>query len=218
MTEYHIFLVRHGQTFLNTHHRLQGWIDSELTTLGQKQATATGKALRNRRFDLAVSSDLHRAIQTRDLILQQLATPPAKITTDRSFREIFFSTFEGLPADMVFAKICERYGFTSQDDIIAKRGFSYVRQLMRDDDPRHQAELYSQIIDRFRSGLYHITQLLPNGGRVLVVSHGAFIRTIADYLGINIINNFPTNGGISELTMTMPSDVQMIDYNRALND
>lgn len=216
MVEYHLFLVRHGQTFLNTHGRLQGWIDSELTPHGQNQAIQTGQALRHRKFDLVVSSDLHRAVQTRDLIVKQLVNHPSKISTDRAFREVFFSSFEGLPAKAVFAKICQQNGFVDQDDIIARKGFAYVRQLMQDYDPLHQAELYSDIIQRFRSGLYHITQTLPAGGTVLIVSHGAFIRTIADYLGINVINNFPTNGGVSELAMTIPSDVRMIDYNHSL--
>lgn len=203
MAEYHIYLVRHGQTFLNTFHRLQGWIDSELTELGEQQASQTG-------------ANLHRAIQTRDLIIQQLVKQPAIIKTDPAFREVFFSSFEGLPANDVFKKICQRYGFDSQDDIIAKQGFAYVRQLMQDDDPTHQAELYPDIITRFKKGLYNITQQLPHGGNVLIVSHGAFIRTVADYLGINIINNFPSNAGVTELAMSLPSDVRIVEYNRSL--
>lgn len=216
MAEYHIYLVRHGQTFLNTFHRLQGWIDSELTELGEQQASQTGANLQSIPFDLVVSSDLHRAIQTRDLIIQQLVKQPAIIKTDPAFREVFFSSFEGLPANDVFKKICQRYGFDSQDDIIAKQGFAYVRQLMQDDDPIHQAELYPDIITRFKKGLYNITQQLPHGGNVLIVSHGAFIRTVADYLGINIINNFPSNAGVTELAMSLPSDVRIVEYNRSL--
>lgn len=216
MAEYHLYLVRHGQTFLNTFHRLQGWIDSGLTELGERQATQTGRALTQTKFDLVVSSDLNRAVQTRDLILQELTFEPPMVEEDRSFREVFFSSFEGLPADDVFQKLCQRYGFKNQDDIIAHKGFAYVRKIMQDDDPTHQAELYSDLINRFRSGLVHITQKLPAGGNVLVVSHGAFIRTIADYLGTNIVNNFPSNAGITELAMSVPSDVRMIEYNRSI--
>ncbi|WP_295729775.1 histidine phosphatase family protein [uncultured Limosilactobacillus sp.] len=213
MSEYHIFMVRHGQTFLNTFHRLQGWIDSGLTNLGQQQAVETGHRLQSKKFDLVVSSDLNRAIQTRDLIVEQLSQSSVTTKTDSSFREVFFSAFEGLPADLVFQKIAQHYGFIDQDDIIAKKGFAFVRQLMRDDDPTHQAELYSDIISRFRTGLVHITQTLPHGGNVLIISHGAFIRTIADYLGVNVINNFPNNAGITELAMSLPSNIRMVAYN-----
>ena len=51
---------------------------------------------------------------------------------------------------------------------------------------------------------------------MLIVSHGAFIRTVADYLGINIINNFPSNAGVTELAMSLPSDVRIVEYNRSL--
>lgn len=215
MVEYHLYLVRHGQTFLNTFHRLQGWIDSGLTELGKKQAIATGAALHNINFNLVVSSDLNRAIQTRNLIVQQLSSATLPIQSDPAFREVFFSAFEGLPADLVFQRIAQRNGFISQDDIIAKKGFAYVRKLMQDDDPTHKAELYPDVITRFRKGLAHITQTLPTGGNVLIVSHGAFIRTIADYLGVNIVNNFPSNAGVTELAMSLPSNVRMVEYNRS---
>lgn len=215
MANYHIYLVRHGQTFLNTFHRFQGWIDSSLTDLDQNQAIQTGQGLAQTDFHLVVSSDLHRAIQTRDLIISQLTLVPAQISTDQSFREVFFSSFEGLPADDVMGKICQRHGFTSQDDIIAKKGFASVRQFMNEDDPVHQAELYPDIITRFKTGLYNITQQLPAGGNVLIVSHGAFIRTVADYLGVNIVDNFPSNAGVTQLSMSMPSDVRMVEYNRS---
>lgn len=215
MSEYHLFVVRHGQTFLNTFHRLQGWIDSGLTELGKQQAVTTGQLLQKTNFDLVVSSDLNRAVQTRDIIVKQLLQSSVPLKTDPAFREVFFSAFEGLPADLVFQKIAHRYGFASQDDIIAKKGFAHVRQLMQDDDPTHQAELYTDVISRFRQGLVHITQDLPNGGNVLIVSHGAFIRTIADYLGVNVVNNFPSNAGVTELAMSLPSNVRLIAYNHS---
>ena len=35
-----IYLVRHGQTLFNVHHKIQGTCDSPLTELGRAQATA----------------------------------------------------------------------------------------------------------------------------------------------------------------------------------
>lgn len=216
MAEYQIYLVRHGQTLLNTFHRLQGWCDSELTELGKSQAQKTGAGIRNIDFNLVVSSDLHRAIQTRNLIVKQLTKQPQKITKDDSFREVFFSSFEGLPADIVYNHLCKKYGYASQDDIIAHDGFARVRKLMKDMDPIHKAEEYPEIIQRFSSGLYHISQQLPSGGNVLVISHGAFIRTVADYLGVNIINSFPGNASVTELQMTLPSDIHLVEYNKQI--
>ena len=38
-----IYLVRHGQTLFNVHHKIQGTCDSPLTELGKAQATAVRK-------------------------------------------------------------------------------------------------------------------------------------------------------------------------------
>lgn len=211
-----LYLVRHGQTFLNTLERCQGWIDSELTPTGQAQARRTGQALAPTHFDLVVSSDLHRAIQTRDLIVSQLKIAPKQITTDASFREVFFSTFEGLPAKAVFGQLAQTYGFKDQDEIITKRGFATVRRLLREMDPRHAAERYDQVTTRWQTGLAHLAAQLPTGGSVLIVSHGALIRTIGDFYGHDIRGTHPTNGSVTRLTMTSPTDVHLESYNQTL--
>lgn len=69
MTESIIYVTRHGETLLNTLDRMQGWCDSELTSTGEQQAIQSGKQLSKLSFDYVYSSDLHRAIQTRNLLL-----------------------------------------------------------------------------------------------------------------------------------------------------
>lgn len=211
-----LYLVRHGQTYLNTLNRCQGWIDSELTPAGQDQARHTGQALANTHFDLAVSSDLHRAIQTRDLIIGQLKQVPLKVSTDPNFREVFFSTFEGLPASAVFGQLLQTYGFKDQDEIITKHNFATVRRLMREMDPRHEAELYDQVTARWRAGLAHLASQLPNGGNVLIIGHGALIRTIGDFYGHDVRGVHPANGSLTRMTMTSPATVELLSYSQEL--
>ena len=40
-----VYFVRHGQTYLNRYHRVQGWSDAPLTSQGQTDAKRTGKVL-----------------------------------------------------------------------------------------------------------------------------------------------------------------------------
>ena len=40
-----IYMVRHGQTFLNKYNRLQGWCDSPLTPKGMEDAHSAGRHL-----------------------------------------------------------------------------------------------------------------------------------------------------------------------------
>lgn len=37
-----IYLVRHGQTFINRYDKMQGWCDTPLTNQGIKEAENTG--------------------------------------------------------------------------------------------------------------------------------------------------------------------------------
>ena len=52
-----LYMVRHGQTILNSYNRLQGWCDSPLTEKGTNDAHSAGKHLENIHFDAAYSSD-----------------------------------------------------------------------------------------------------------------------------------------------------------------
>ena len=95
-----IYIVRHGQTYINRYDKMQGWCDTPLTDEGIKGAKDAGKALSDIPFDIAISSDLKRASDTCDYIinencnrdeLQHIATP--------FFREQFYGFFEGMNSD-----------------------------------------------------------------------------------------------------------------------
>ena len=66
-------IVRHGQTDKNKNPILHGWRSDNppVNSFGKKQAQAAGKALKNVMFDQAYSSDLQRANQTCQLILEE---------------------------------------------------------------------------------------------------------------------------------------------------
>lgn len=90
MADCNIYLVRHGETLFNTLKRMQGWCDSDLTSRGQAQAIAIGKKLQTVKFAEAVFSILSRAVETGNLILQQLKQPVPRVRYDPNFREVFF--------------------------------------------------------------------------------------------------------------------------------
>ena len=49
-----IYIVRHGQTYINRYDKMQGWCDTPLTDEGIKGAKDAGKALSNIPFDIAI--------------------------------------------------------------------------------------------------------------------------------------------------------------------
>ena len=77
-----IYIVRHGETEENTQKIIQGQLDTQLNSEGEKQADLVGKALHDIPFDVCYSSDLRRAVSTAERILvhhsgMQLEKPPA---------------------------------------------------------------------------------------------------------------------------------------------
>lgn len=59
-----IFLIRHGETFANQGHLLQGTSDGALTEKGRSQIEQLGRHLAHFQIDKVISSDLTRAYQT----------------------------------------------------------------------------------------------------------------------------------------------------------
>lgn len=71
-------------------------VDTPLTSLGEQQAIATGKFLRNKsNFDVIFSSPYARALQTSQHIQENLANAPRVVMEER-IREIEFGLLDGL--------------------------------------------------------------------------------------------------------------------------
>ena len=99
----HFVVVRHGETRWNVERRMQGHFDSPLTAAGREQAAAIARRLADDApFDLLVSSDLGRALETAGAIAR--ATGHA-VQTQPRLRERHWGVGEG----MGYAEIGERY-------------------------------------------------------------------------------------------------------------
>lgn len=208
-----VYLVRHGSTRLNGFNRMQGWIDSDLSDEGIKQAQEAADRLQGVTFTRAFSSDLGRAINTRDIILSQLQQTPQEVAQLPEFREVNFGFFEGLNSDDIWAGIAAPYGKHSQADLMAIGGLKEARDAMKHSDPSHTAEDYDEVLTRIKMGFNVLREHCVNAETILLVSHGTLIRTIIDYLGVDTTGNYPENGGISQLTV-YPDQVVVEAYNQ----
>ncbi|KAL3201637.1 hypothetical protein MRX96_042887 [Rhipicephalus microplus] len=88
-------LVRHGETLHNKDNVIQGQLDVPLSTIGLEQAELLGKHLQQQRFTHVYSSDLSRAKQTAQSILEKNQVTPGPIVEDQRLRERKFGTVEG---------------------------------------------------------------------------------------------------------------------------
>ena len=63
-----LLLVRHGETVANKAQILQGQTPGELNETGKEQARSVRDRMKDVHIDTFISSDLHRAIQTCEII------------------------------------------------------------------------------------------------------------------------------------------------------
>jgi broad specificity phosphatase PhoE len=97
-----LYLVRHGESTFNAEGRIQGQLDTPLSSLGRRQATAVAEHFRGKRIDAIYTSPLSRARQTAEPIGVALEL---NLQTDSRLMEINAGVFQGL----VWSEISERY-------------------------------------------------------------------------------------------------------------
>lgn len=87
-----IFLVRHGETVDNACQIMQGQTQGELNQRGREQAEQVARRLASEPLDAIVASDLHRAIQTAEVIAEPHGLP---VVTTPLLRERDWGSFTG---------------------------------------------------------------------------------------------------------------------------
>ena len=87
-----IILVRHGETVDNARQIMQGQTQGELNEKGREQARQVAERLADEPLDAIVASDLHRAIQTAEIIA---APHGMTVQTTALLRERDWGSFTG---------------------------------------------------------------------------------------------------------------------------
>ena len=108
-----LHLLRHGETVANQMGLIQGQTDYPLTPKGKELLAHVGEFLKNIRFHSVFSSDLGRARESTDLLVQFL-NYPGPVTFTQELREIDFGDYSRLSR----AEIMEKIRFHKQNDHI----------------------------------------------------------------------------------------------------
>jgi probable phosphoglycerate mutase len=122
----HVIAIRHGETEWNREGRFQGHLNSALNPEGWAQARALGERLAAERFDLLLSSDLGRALQTAGAIALRTGH---EIVVEPRLRERRMGIFQGLtPAEAQARHPGEYARFRSHDPDYVIPGGESMRQ------------------------------------------------------------------------------------------
>ncbi|MFF5130333.1 histidine phosphatase family protein [Streptomyces syringium] len=161
-----IVLWRHGQTAWNVERRFQGSTDIELTDTGVAQARRAARLLAALRPDAIVASDLRRATATA---AELAAVTGLEIASDAGLRETYAGAWQGLTHDEIIAAYGEQYAAWKRGEPVRRGG----------------GELETEVADRAAPVVLGAAEKLPDGGTLVVVSHGGTIRTtIGRLLGL----------------------------------
>lgn len=215
---FNLYLVRHGETYLNKYARMQGWSNAPLTDKGISDGYAAGERLSNIRFDAAYSSDLQRAINTAEYILSRNAqSGDLKEPTQMSqFREEFFGFYEGLPSAQSAEQIANALGLegiASYADLMSKMTQDEAMDAISKADPTGDAEDAATFWARAENGLDELRRNTRDGQNVLVVAHGTVIRNLVyKYDSHETAMEKPENGSIT-IWEVSDDDMKLKAYN-----
>jgi 2,3-bisphosphoglycerate-dependent phosphoglycerate mutase len=107
-----VVLLRHGQSAWNEKGLFTGWVNVNLTPLGEKEARSAGQKLKKAaiKFDLAFESYLKRSQKTTKLALQELDIK-LKIEKDWRLNERHYGLLQGMNKKELVQKYGEEQVF-----------------------------------------------------------------------------------------------------------
>ena len=161
-----IYFVRHGQTIWNVEKRFQGLSDSPLTELGITQAKLLGEKLKDIKFDKFYSTSLKRANDTAKYIK---GNREQEVEIFDDFVEISMGDMEGIQQEE-FKKL------------YPEQVKNFFFNQLEYNPSSFKGESFLEVRERVIKGLNKFVELNKNYERVLVVSHGATLKTLLHYI------------------------------------
>jgi 2,3-bisphosphoglycerate-dependent phosphoglycerate mutase len=161
-----LVLVRHGQSDWNLKNLFTGWKDPGLTQQGIAEAKAAGEKLKQGgyQFDVAFTSDLKRAQDTLDIMLDKLGRTDLPVIKDKALNERDYGELTGLNKD----DARKRWG--EEQVHIWRRSFDIAPpggESLRDTAARVLPYFEKEILPR-----------VLKGQRILVSAHGNSLRAL----------------------------------------
>ena len=196
----HLILVRHGQSIWNLEKRFTGWVDVELTVQGKLEANKSGELIKklNLKINNFFCSYQKRAINTLELILNNINSKPNQITKAWELNERHYGELTGLNKDQM-KKV---YG--EKKIHIFRRSWDMSPAPLNKNNPYHplNIEIYKNIPrdkipdteslkDTYERVIYYylknIEPLVQSDKNVLISAHGNTLRALCKKL-FNISN------------------------------
>jgi 2,3-bisphosphoglycerate-dependent phosphoglycerate mutase len=188
-----LVLCRHGQSDWNLKNLFTGWTDVDLTELGNSEAIAAGRLLKDLgyEFDIAYTSVLKRAIRTLWHIQDQMDLMWIPVVRDWRLNERHYGGLQGLNK----AETAAKYG--DEQVHIWRRSYDIPPPELEADDERHPShdhryagitnlpatESLATTLERVLPCWHEvIAPDLKAGKNVLIAAHGNSLRALVKML------------------------------------
>jgi 2,3-bisphosphoglycerate-dependent phosphoglycerate mutase len=185
-------LIRHGQSQWNLEDRFTGWWDVDLTPVGEEEARASGRLLRDTGVDFtcAFTSVQKRAIRTLNLALEQMDRLWMPVTKDYHLNERHYGGLTGLNKKETAAKhgddqvkVWRRSFDIPPPDMVAGGEFDLSKDARYRGIDIPATESLKTTLDRVLP--YWDAEIAPKlkaGENVLIAAHGNSLRAIVKHL------------------------------------
>ena len=172
------YIVRHGQTLLNSLDRAQGWADSPLTDAGKQTAVELGHKLKSIDFDAVYTSDMLRTIQTAELIMEAGEKKGMPIKKDARLREWCLGNMEAENNAVFIKKVADWLGGASFAEL--NKRLPDVADAIYEHDTTGMAEPFQTIEERLKAAFMDMAQRhgVRENSNILVVTYAFAIKTI----------------------------------------
>jgi probable phosphoglycerate mutase len=193
-----VLVWRHGQTAWNAKRRFQGQLDIPLDDVGREQAARAAALLASFSPSAILCSDLIRARETARPLADLTGLP---VATDPRLREIDVGAWQGL----TFEEVSERYPAEAADWRDGGEG------------RRGGGETLVEVGARGVAAVGEALVSIPDGGTLVVVTHGAAGRAIvASMIGLPT-PNWRSLGSLANCSWSLmreaPSGWRLFDHN-----
>lgn len=152
--------VRHGRTHFNEIGLTQGWCDSPLSKIGEKQVQNMREQLLEIPITKAYSSNLGRAVETAKILIKKRNV---ELEVDERLKEINFGIMEGVSTEIV-----DRLHIESMD---------WLNDMNMDYRPYEGEEIHD-VIKRQREFLEEIREKHSQQDTILIIGHGCSLYAL----------------------------------------
>lgn len=174
---YKLVLLRHGESVWNKENKFAGWVDIELTEKGREQAKNVGLILKEKGFvfDVVFTSVLKRAIETSEIVLQEMGLSGVSIEKAWQLNERHYGALQGIERE----KAVKKFGL---EQILAwRRGYKTKPPALTGENPACESleDVFLRVVPYWQE---KIVPAILEGKNVLISAHGNSLRALVKML------------------------------------